>query len=385
MIVVGINRKNTMPNISFQQSSNLKEGNMQAALNYLVSVILILGNLIVLPAGSLAGEYPKADNPYVNDYAQLLTPEDVASIGTMFTRLRTDSGIEAVVLTISSFKKYETQDATLEEFATHLFNTWGIGDKEKNNGVLILVAVNDRKMRIELGAGYPRSMDRKMKVVIEEFMLPQFKRNNYSRGIYQGAREMIAALTGQKPEDNRPLTTKMLRAVSDLPSEARYGGGIAGGLLSLFGLFFGGHRYLRNRKRYCPSCRTMMARLDEIADDAHLDAAQIKEESLKSVDYDVWLCPDCGTKKTIAYNSWFSSYTKCSKCNRRTMMVTHRTIISATTSSTGTGEETGDCENCGYHYKHRYTIPRKEKSDSSSSSSSFSGGRSSGGGASGSW
>ena len=189
---------------------------------------------------------------------------------------------------------------------------------------------------------------------------------------------MIAALTGQEPEDDRPLTTRMLRAVSELPSEAQYGGGIAGGLLSLLGLIFGGHRYLRNRKRYCQKCRTMMTRLDEAADDACLDAGQVKEESLKSVDYDVWQCPECGATKIIPYNSCFSSYIKCSQCKRRTMEVTRRTIKSATTSSTGTGEETGDCKTCGYHYTSRYTIQRK-------SSSSSGGGRSSGGGASGSW
>ena len=200
---------------------------------------------------------------------------------------------------------------------------------------------------------------------------------------------MIAQLTGREPEDNRPLTTKILSAVSSLPAEVRYGGGLVGGLLSLFGLIFGGRRYLRNRKRYCPKCRTMMTRLDEVADDAHLEAGQIKEESLKSVDYDVWCCPDCGTTKVIPYNSWFSSYTKCSRCKRCTMEMTSRTITSATTSSTGTGEKTENCTNCGYHHTSRYTIPRRTESSSSGSSSSgsssFGGGRSSGGGASGSW
>lgn len=355
-------------------------------IRHLFIIMIILGNLIFLPADSPAGEYPEADDLYVNDYAQLLTPEDAAGIRTLFTTLRSDWGIEAVVLTINTFRKYETQDTTLEGFATNLFNAWGIGNKEKNNGVLILVAVNDRKMRIELGAGYSKSMDWKMKSVIDEFMLPQFKRNNYSRGIYQGARAIISQLTGQEPEDNRPLTTKILSAVSSLPDEARYGGGLVGGLLSLFGLIFGGRRYLRTRKRYCPNCRKLMTRLDEVADDAHLEAGQIKEESLKSVDYDVWLCPDCGTTKVIPYNSWLSSYTTCSRCNRRTMKVTSRTITSATTSSTGTGEKTENCTNCGYHHTSRYTIPRRtESSSSSSGSSSFGGGSSSGGGASGSW
>lgn len=225
---------------------------------HLFIMMVILGNLIFLPADSPAGEYPKADDLYVNDYAQLLTPEDAAGIRTLFTTLRSDWEIEAVVLTISTFKKYETQDTTLEEFATNLLNTWGIGDKEKNNGVLILVAVNDRKMRIELGAGYPEGMDRKMKMVIDEFMLPQFKRNNYSRGIYQGAREMIAEVTGREPGDNRPqppvMTNNWVAANRTVtahngPNEGlRVLSMIGGGLLSLLGLIFGGRHYLRRRK-----------------------------------------------------------------------------------------------------------------------------------------
>lgn len=73
------------------------------------------------------------------------------------------TGIEAVVVTINSIGDYQTGDATIEAFATNLFNTWGIGHKKENNGVLILVAVKDRKARIELGKGYGREYDSAMK------------------------------------------------------------------------------------------------------------------------------------------------------------------------------------------------------------------------------
>ena len=92
-------------------------------IRHLLIVMSILGNVIFFPADSPAGEYPEAGDIYVNDYAQLLTPEDAAGIRTMFTTLGSDQGIEAVVLTIGSFRKYETEDTTLEAFATNLFNT----------------------------------------------------------------------------------------------------------------------------------------------------------------------------------------------------------------------------------------------------------------------
>jgi uncharacterized membrane protein YgcG len=60
----------------------------------------------------------------------------------------------------------------IESFATNLFNTWGIGDREKSNGFMILVAVHDRRVRIELGSGYSGEMDQVMQRVMNEDMLP---------------------------------------------------------------------------------------------------------------------------------------------------------------------------------------------------------------------
>ncbi|GAK51827.1 hypothetical protein U14_03073 [Candidatus Moduliflexus flocculans] len=253
-------------------------------------------------------------------------------------------------------------------------------------------------MRIEVGAGYGNSLDAVIEGIIQEFFLPEFKREKYSRGIYHGTREVISRLTGKRPEDQRSFLLKIQETASmwygaflDLPPEARVGGGVVGGLLSLFSMIFGGRHYLRYRKRYCPNCHAEMSRLDEIADDRYLNDGERKEESINSVDYDVWHCPACGTQTIDAYNNWFSSYKKCPQCQRRTMMVNRTTIESPTYTSTGTGREIRNCKHCAYHHESTYTIPRLEKSNNSNSSSSnssgssFGGGRSSGGGASGSW
>lgn len=363
--------------------------------------LLMLGmTLLFVSTSCWAGGYPSHQDRYVNDYATLLTPEDAAGIRNMLIHLDQSDGIEGTLLTIHSIHEYDTQDETIETFATNLFNAWGIGNAKKNNGVLILVAVKDRAMRIEVGLGYGNSLDAAMKGIIQEFFLPEFKREKYSRGIYHGTREVISLLTGKRPEDQRSFLLKIQERASrwygaflDLPSEVRIGGGVVGGLLSLLSLIFGGRHYWRNRKRYCPNCDAEMSRLDEIADDLYLNDGQRKEEIIKSVDYDVWHCSACGTQTIDAYNNWFSSYKKCPQCQRRTMTVDRTTIDSPTYTSTGTGRETRDCKHCDYHHESTYTIPRLEKSEnsgsssssSSSSGSSFGGGRSSGGGASGSW
>jgi uncharacterized protein len=163
--------------------------------NFVICLLMILGFLSSgLSAQGLAG-YPKPTDDYVNDFAGVLNKPDSEAIRKMFKDLEYKTGIEAVAVTINSVGDYNKVDSGLESFATNLFNTWGIGHKKGNNGVLILVAVKDRKCRIELGGGYGRIYDPVMKQVIDENMLPYFKDGDYSRGIFEGSRAVIDKIT----------------------------------------------------------------------------------------------------------------------------------------------------------------------------------------------
>ncbi|MCL4298448.1 MAG: TPM domain-containing protein [Anaerolineae bacterium] len=149
--------------------------------------------------------YPQPTNTYVNDFARLLTPTDTTLITQLLTDLKAKNDIEATIVTLNSVHDYPTGDETIETFATHLFNTWGIGDKANHKGILILVSTQDRKVRIELGTGYESQYNDEMQQVINEQILPAFKQGDYSRGLYQGTRGVIAALTGIWPPDERPV------------------------------------------------------------------------------------------------------------------------------------------------------------------------------------
>ncbi|MCK5808874.1 TPM domain-containing protein [bacterium] len=156
--------------------------------------ILLAVLFLLLPLSGEIG-YPTPKDDYVNDYADVLSQADADAIHKMFEDLEHQTGIEAVVITIDSMDNYDTEDSTIEEFSTHLFNRWGIGHKRDNNGVLILVAVKDRKCRIELGQGYGRRYDSVMKQVIDEKMIPHFKTDEYSRGIYEGSQAVVLKIT----------------------------------------------------------------------------------------------------------------------------------------------------------------------------------------------
>ncbi|MDV3351912.1 TPM domain-containing protein [Leptothoe sp. ISB3NOV94-8A] len=360
---------------------------------------ILFSHLSVLPSWAQTG-YPTASDPYLNDYAQLMRPEDAISIRQSLANLEANHGIEATVVTLNSIQDYGTGDSTIESFATNLFNTWGIGDAEKNNGILTLVAVNDRKVRIEVGSGYGTSLDSAMKSVIDEYMVPRFKQDDYSGGILQGTEAIIRRVT--QPEETTTTSSPAAASRSSSPVVSRdtapsYDGHgnhknwlVGGGLTGLGGVGLIMRQFLRYRRRRCPDCGADMVRLDENSDNQYLDQGQNVEEQLGSVDYDVWQCPSCQSHNINRYGSLLSQYKTCRGCHYKTLLSRRDIIRPATYSSSGTARVTETCQHCSYENTYTVTIPRKQKSSSSSSfgggsSSGGGGGRSSGGGASGSW
>ena len=94
---------------------------------------------------------------------------------------------------------------TLEDFATNLFDDWGIGDATRNDGILVLVLPNDRAMRIELGAGYDASWNNEAGRLIDRSYLPSFRSDKYARGIKDGVADTIALLA-RPYEKGHPAT-----------------------------------------------------------------------------------------------------------------------------------------------------------------------------------
>jgi uncharacterized protein len=372
-----------------------------------VLLLLVVAVMLIVTPAAAQNSYPQRIDPYVNDYASLLTDEHTTALRSLFSELKSDNGVEIVVVTIGSISDYNTGASAFEAFATDLFNTWGIGDGQKNDGVLILVAVIDRAVRIEVGAGYGDSLNDDMQAVIDEQMIPAFRNEDYSQGIYDGARAVSRRLVARiapgsetRPTPRPMATPRPQRAETvETPSTTGQSGSIgtpvivavlAGGAAASA---YGVNRYARYRKRRCPNCQTYMIRLDEVADDVYLDSGQKLEEVLASVDYDAWVCEACNYHTLHGYNRWLSGFGKCTQCNYRMLKTDSQTISSPTYTSTGTKLITRDCRHCSYHSEQRVTLPMLTRTSSSSSSysgsrsssSHHSGGRSSGGGASGRW
>jgi uncharacterized protein len=126
------------------------------------------------------------------DDAGLLKLEDRAAIEADLEALEGKSTDQLVVATVPSLQGYE-----IEDFGYRLGRHWGIGQKDKNNGVILIVAPKERKVRIETGRGLePVLTDLLGKLIIENSILPQFRRGDFSGGIRAGVRDIKDVLLG---------------------------------------------------------------------------------------------------------------------------------------------------------------------------------------------
>lgn len=137
--------------------------------------------------------YPDYSSTTVNDFAGLLNAEQSEVLEQTLQTLRKDTGVEMTVVTLNRQATYNP-DISMEEFATGLFNHWGVGDAGKNDGVMVLVLYQDRAMRIELGAGFGPEWDRTAKTVIERSFLPKFRENYFATGILHGVDDTIKTI-----------------------------------------------------------------------------------------------------------------------------------------------------------------------------------------------
>lgn len=144
------------------------------------TIPVIIVSLILLLQVASAVEYPHIEK-YVNDYANIIDPEYKDKIQRLAENIDKNTTVEIAVVTIESL-----EGDSPENYANTLFRQAGIGKKDKNNGLLILVAKNDRKYRFEVGYGLEGSITDSYKVPIgTKIIEPNFKQGQYGKGIYE--------------------------------------------------------------------------------------------------------------------------------------------------------------------------------------------------------
>ena len=311
---------------------------------------------------------PRAtDGGWVTDMAGVLSPEHKARLNRLISDLERDTGAEVAVVILR-----RTQGATPKEYATELFNRWGVGKREADNGVLMLVALGDRRVEIETGYGMEAILpDAVAGEILDTAVVPRFRAGDIAGGVIAGVEAIAVRIRDAQASgayvptaprapyrpraDDAPF--EPLPTPSPLP---------IGGLLLLGGGAIGLLAYaLRERPPKCPTCQQPMRLLDEQADDAYLDELQRTEEQLGSVNYLVWRCDACETLEIFRKVALLNTYSRCPWCDGLTVRETARLVRAPTYTRTGLELILRQCKNprCDFSEERERILPKRERFD----------------------
>lgn len=161
---------------------------------------LVVAALLLLATPLLAAEpkFPRLSGRVVDD-AGILNPSTVNELTRMLAQHEQAGGEQVVVVTLPSLQGY-----SIEEFGYQLGRYWGIGQKDKNTGALLIVAPKEHKVRIEVGYGLEGKLtDAQSSLIIQRLILPQFRRGDFNAGILAGTQSILKVLGGE-PESAQP-------------------------------------------------------------------------------------------------------------------------------------------------------------------------------------
>ncbi|MEW4568892.1 TPM domain-containing protein [Tautonia sp. JC769] len=337
---------------------------------------------------------------WTTDLTGRLTPGTIAALNALGDQVARHEGAElAVVMT------HTTDGRPPRTFATELFNRWGIGSRERENGVLIYVALTSRKAEIVLGHGIDDA-DRVQisRRIMDQTMLPYFRQGDPDQAVVQAARRCAAELLGvtlaglDPPIPTPPAPRRAPVRVEEargIPWTGPLGIGL--GLLGAGGAWMSFRHARDARPRHCPQCQGPLAPLTPPKAETYLTETERVERRLGSVRHDVWRCEGCDRTVKRSREAWFSSYSRCPRCQARANHQSDRILRKATHRRSGLKQVVNACKHCSYRVESERIIPRLVASSTTSygsgsssgsgsgSSSGFGGGSSSGGGASGGW
>lgn len=152
--------------------------------------------LLLIPFSAQALEVPNAPTDYVLDQANIFSDTFEYELSQTILDLETNTTGQIGVLTIPSL-----DGAVLESYAVDVFREWGIGQEEDNNGVLLLIALEEREVRIEVGYGLEgRITDADASKIIRNIIVPAFAEENYEEGVRDALSEIVLEIEAEAEE-----------------------------------------------------------------------------------------------------------------------------------------------------------------------------------------
>jgi uncharacterized protein len=204
---------------------------------------------LTLAAPAFSQDFPTPQSDTLSDFADVLDPTAEGRITRLLTETRAATGVQMVVVTLPGLAAGGGAGLQLEQYGKALFNAWGVGGADRNDGIMLLLDTENREARIALGAGYDPVYDGRAARVLSTAVLPALHSGNYAEGIEAG-------ITSARDRLITPFLAGTPVSVTD--GFAPEGG--SGGLNALLGVGavagvagFGIWRNRRARKT-CPNC-----------------------------------------------------------------------------------------------------------------------------------
>ena len=157
---------------------------------FLLPCFVVLG----LALGRGAEVLPPAPEHYFNDYAHVVRPATAQALDNELTQFERDTSNQIVVVI---YPQLQT-DSSLEDYTQRLVDRWGVGQKDKNNGAVLFVFIQDRKSRIATNYGLEGALpDAVCKRILDDEMAPRFRAGDYDGGLEAAVTAMLAATRGE--------------------------------------------------------------------------------------------------------------------------------------------------------------------------------------------
>ncbi len=154
---------------------------------------------LIILSGS-ASDYPEFVG-YVNDYAHLLSAPQASALNQELRDFDNLTTIEVAVVTINSIGSEKPQD-----YAVNLANYWGVGKRDKNNGIIFLVAMQSHDIWIEVGTGLSSQFsDRQIQQIVDNVIIPQFRANRPDLGVINGVHNIVSHFEGSSASQTVPI------------------------------------------------------------------------------------------------------------------------------------------------------------------------------------
>jgi uncharacterized protein len=262
----------------------------------------------------------QTDNGWIADLADILSDRTEAKLNRLISNLEQTNGTEIAVVTVPETTPAESP----KTFATQLFNYWGIGKAEADNGVLFLISTGDKRVEIETGYGIEAILpDAQVGNIIDTKVTPQYKQGNYDRGTLDGTEAIVEAIDSSVLNESKSVNSWILLIVTGvgITSVAQVINRLRKRQRKVFVNPQGNTTPLErsdNREICCAKCQQPMERVPDI----ELSKPQQVAQKLGSVSFRGYKCSSCSDLKSyslISYISNSSRYRVCPHCDELTV------------------------------------------------------------------